>query len=1200
MSSNFPTLPTGPFEHVALDYARLRAEGIRLLGRLSGQQWTDFNAHDPGITILEQLCYAITDLAYRTNYPIQDLLAGGDQALPEPATILSCNPVTLADLRKLVFDEAGIENAWIDEQVEPEVVFHYQESPSQLDFGAGGGEFDAGPVSLRGLHRVLLQIKDNAAASKQAAIARLHHNRALGEDFEFAELKPFIVKIDAVIEIGAGADLQATQAAINAQIDAYLSPNIRFVKPADAQAAGQRLEQIYEGPALTRGIMDVLPEKRHAIYSSDLIHAIMDVPEVRAVRSLKLQGQSMWMLEVPADACATRDSDLSLNIGEASIQVTVEIDAAPSATPVAASPTPGRERGLAHHQSLHEQLPPAYGVGALGLPASAPVQRVAQVRQLEAYLLIFDQLLANAFAQLSHAHELLVPALESGSTYFSQATEDEHLQELIAGQVNLAEPATGRRKRFLAHLLARFGEHLGEHVLPGGMALGSDRKKNYLEQFPRLSAGRGSGADVLGWVANQATTDGVSVFEERIRARLGLPNILHFKVIEHLLLRPIAEDANQLEPGELNPVPLLETVGVSDPWSLQVSVAFLDPSDASFKDLVKRTLLAETPAHLEVHLHWFEDSSSWEALEDAWTSFRALYGAHRRARLLTPPAPEDPLAQLRVRDARDRLIEMLGLGLTYPLRDIPVLGPMPLFVASGLSTNVTLGYSQVGVTYYLINIDDQVILSEGDGNDGVLPLATPPINEDLYCVVRAVKQNSNPERATTLIGTIWIQEGVDSGVMVDLAGGNQFVEYGAHVTVDVHPAQHMVAYTLFDDDPDSPLSLAGDGDEGTTVALDTIDPVYEDIDLHVHGQTMVGTLHEEDLVAFAQVRVLPNVAQTIALNPGVIAFGGTTKLVIPDSQASVRYQVWGRTLNGSEFVFVGDPPIAPEDLLGLLDEDEALVDLLGAKRPAEAPSVEALVALSDEVDGSGGILELSFGPLEQDTILYLHASKEHQPGHSSGSSRWFANPLVVLVRPNHQSTALGLDLAVANGEAAGPLFLLEGQEGVLYQFRDAQSDLVLGLPLYVYDNLPGIDDIRVQVNLVLQGEGNMPSLDLDSPLPVGTTLEVQAQKAITGITAQVEGLVTIEPSPTFNVPAVVLAGQVFQIEIPASLTDETYQLLQGDGEPGVSVDGTGGSLVLWNGWVTQTTLFEVGVQRNGVGVIPLQRRVAITVEVTPP
>ena len=79
-----------------MDYAALRAAGIGLLERLAGQQWTDFNAHDPGITILEQLCYAITDLGYRIDYDLRDLLAGGEselyRSLYSPAEILTTAP----------------------------------------------------------------------------------------------------------------------------------------------------------------------------------------------------------------------------------------------------------------------------------------------------------------------------------------------------------------------------------------------------------------------------------------------------------------------------------------------------------------------------------------------------------------------------------------------------------------------------------------------------------------------------------------------------------------------------------------------------------------------------------------------------------------------------------------------------------------------------------------------------------------------------------------------------------------------------------------------------------------------------------------------------------------------------------------------------------------------------------------------------
>ena len=51
----------------SLDFDRLREEGIEYIQKLSGQLWTDYNLHDPGVTILEVLCYAITDMGYRLN-----------------------------------------------------------------------------------------------------------------------------------------------------------------------------------------------------------------------------------------------------------------------------------------------------------------------------------------------------------------------------------------------------------------------------------------------------------------------------------------------------------------------------------------------------------------------------------------------------------------------------------------------------------------------------------------------------------------------------------------------------------------------------------------------------------------------------------------------------------------------------------------------------------------------------------------------------------------------------------------------------------------------------------------------------------------------------------------------------------------------------------------------------------------------------
>ena len=86
--------------------------------------WTDYNTHDPGISILEALAYAITELAYRTGFPIEDILASAarrlaptdpypDQTFYSARKILTVNPTTAEDFRRLLIDVDTVRNAWV-------------------------------------------------------------------------------------------------------------------------------------------------------------------------------------------------------------------------------------------------------------------------------------------------------------------------------------------------------------------------------------------------------------------------------------------------------------------------------------------------------------------------------------------------------------------------------------------------------------------------------------------------------------------------------------------------------------------------------------------------------------------------------------------------------------------------------------------------------------------------------------------------------------------------------------------------------------------------------------------------------------------------------------------------------------------------------------------------------------------------------
>jgi hypothetical protein len=118
----------------AEDYNTLRKQGFQSIERLSSAIWTDYNNSDPGITVLEAVCYAITDLGYRTGFDIKDILAPENltdetwqQIFYTARQILHNSPLTLDDYRKLIIDVKGVRNAWLE-------ISHDYEVPIWVDY----------------------------------------------------------------------------------------------------------------------------------------------------------------------------------------------------------------------------------------------------------------------------------------------------------------------------------------------------------------------------------------------------------------------------------------------------------------------------------------------------------------------------------------------------------------------------------------------------------------------------------------------------------------------------------------------------------------------------------------------------------------------------------------------------------------------------------------------------------------------------------------------------------------------------------------------------------------------------------------------------------------------------------------------------------------------------------------------------------
>lgn len=602
---NSTNISNEPLEQPGMDFEWLREEGIRHLQRLSGKIWTDHNLHDPGITILEQLCYALTDLSYRIDFNIRDLLTDPDgntfKSLYSPAQILTTNPVTLADIRKIVIDVPGVKNAWVETVEEPDPVIYLHQEEKSLRLTNDGENLV--PLTLKGLYKVFIQKEESEGSDIQPLIRkRLMACRNVCEDYaEIRILESQPVMIAGEVELGAVENINAFVAQLFFNLSQFISPRIRFYTLEEMLNKGLQIDEIVDGPVLDFGFIDndelSRYDRKYELHTSDMIRELMDEQGVIAVNNIVLVSGGIkeeWRLVLDDQKTPKFDwknslnqlrfikNGLQINPDIAQVEtlfnelVYVDDQKKPDRKDRDIIPQEGTYRSPGTYHSIQHQFPLVYATGEFGLPDSTSEERKAQVRQLKAYLSFFDQLLANYFAQIEHARELFSFHSEAIQTYFYQSlsgivpgSEDLLMNDkgeydsLLKAYSSADTVNTERKNRFLNHLLARFSESFTDYSLVlydysnrGNNLQPMERtiqdKLHFLRNYPVLSSGRLKGFDYTVGFSDPAGRSGL---EKRIAAKLGIPepdgvllsaqeNKEGFYLMEHLLLRPVKEDYN--------------------------------------------------------------------------------------------------------------------------------------------------------------------------------------------------------------------------------------------------------------------------------------------------------------------------------------------------------------------------------------------------------------------------------------------------------------------------------------------------------------------------------------------------------------------------------------------------------------------------------------------------------------------------------
>jgi len=475
-------------------FAALKERGVELAQKVSGDIWSDFNAHDPGVTILEQLCYVITELTFHADFDVADVLLNDDgvldyraQSLHLPEEVFPCRPTTVNDLRQMLLDSVKeIDNVWL----------------SRVEVVVGENR-----KGLQGLYRAEVRRSRNAQISDDTLIVKInsayHQQRNLGENLEcITILQDKDCMLHAKIEIDNSQHADELLAEIYYRCGEYVAGNIPLDAYTSKISAFNSLEQLFEGPLTQHGLFNLQDNDtaNEVLVSSlfTIINSISGVDHIKGL-SLELDGQQYYEVLPRRDGGTV----LSLNIPETTGAIKIELIRNGGVLPVMVSAVKkrycemtyrrdsmrevvqdfsalyslpeGQVKELGHYTSMQAHFPAIYGINHFGVGGESE-EAVAKTRQLKSYLLMFEQVMANFSASCARLNKLYSIDASQRHTYGYQVINDDMIAEV--GLLYPAQPEEAistilskyddyfeRKGRVLDYLLALYGQKFTQKTL---------------------------------------------------------------------------------------------------------------------------------------------------------------------------------------------------------------------------------------------------------------------------------------------------------------------------------------------------------------------------------------------------------------------------------------------------------------------------------------------------------------------------------------------------------------------------------------------------------------------------------------------------------------------------------------------------------------------------------------------------------------
>ena len=570
-----------------MDYDALRDYGLEYIRKVGSRYWTDFDIHDPGVTILEALTLAVNDLSYRSSANMADLLTrkGGRNVSLEgtmfPAEVILANaPTTPDDYRKLVLENIpGVRNVW------------FTPAERDIDIPYIPKRLQADTISVGGYYNVTVELENSDQNEEEVAKAVrnlfIQHRNLCEDILEIKFLERVRVGLCAEIEIESGVDMRALLQEIYVRMCDYVNPSIPFHTVEDLLSRGREVKDIFSIIPPKLGFIDRQElasfDRKTILYTSDVIAILMGIKGIRSVHHIhfivddtskgrRIEGRDVGKkLEIPdgEDISFTFVPDFQRNVrmddevtlfvnsiifcingltflpptpkGEDGIRVEARKDERePLKDFRKGMPVPeGSYRETDRYFSFQNIFPVTYRLGIDILPESASKLRKAERMQLKAYLTFFDQILSDYLAQLDRFQDLLSVRSddpESNTTYFhGKLTDDDivDVSKVLRDYPDYLVPVEdfkenlSRKNAVLDHLLSRFAESFAEYAsleFIRNHADDDDMVKETVEDKKRFLGDYPRISSLRSCGLDWTDENSVTGSERRIMRRLGIDN----------------------------------------------------------------------------------------------------------------------------------------------------------------------------------------------------------------------------------------------------------------------------------------------------------------------------------------------------------------------------------------------------------------------------------------------------------------------------------------------------------------------------------------------------------------------------------------------------------------------------------------------------------------------------------------------------